>query len=720
MRKLNVSLRHCYGIKALDYDFDFSTCSTYAIYAPNGAMKTSFAKVFRDHANGEKSKDIVFSHRETVRNITIDDGADLTPDAVFVIDPYYDQDYTCDKMSTLLVNKDLRTKYDTVHRAIDEEKEAFLREIKSLLGVRKNIEDDISLAFTNEPGELFKALERIEKEVLDGRDPEWTDIAYKEIFTDKVLEFLATPEIKKNLADYIKKYEDLIAASTYFKRGVFNHNNAAAVAKNLADNGFFKAKHSVSLNSEAGDRTEVKEQKELEKIIEREKDEILTNPALVKAFDKIDKKLTTKDLRAFRDYLVENMRILPELQNVESFRQKLWISYIKERRDAYRALLGNYQKAKSEIERIHRKAEEERTQWERVVEIFNRRFSVPFVLIVENQADVILRSDVPSITFVFKDSGDEARIERSELLRLLSNGERRALYVLNIIFEAEARRARNQESLFILDDVADSFDYKNKYAIIEYIKEMSEDPLFCQIILTHNFDFFRTIYSRFVRRRQSLMITKTDEKIELVGAEYLKPFTYFRSNFQTNDRILVASIPFVRNLLEYTIGPDDDDYAVLTSVLHMKERSTNVNRGELERIYKKIFADSIDFGDSTESILELIFKLADEVVADTTSKVNLENKIVLSMAIRLKAEQYMLAAINDPEATNDIKKNQTFELFKRYKIGKEEDEESVQILGQVNLMTPENIHINSFMYEPILDMSDEHLRRLYADVGSLS
>jgi hypothetical protein len=34
-------------------------------------------------------------------------------------------------------------------------------------------------------------------------------------------------------------------------------------------------------------------------------------------------------------------------------------------------------------------------------------------------------------------------------------------------------------------------------------------------------------------------------------------------------------------------------------------------------------------------------------------------------------------------------------------------------------MTPENIHVNSFMYEPIIDMADDHLRDLYARVKSL-
>jgi len=34
-------------------------------------------------------------------------------------------------------------------------------------------------------------------------------------------------------------------------------------------------------------------------------------------------------------------------------------------------------------------------------------------------------------------------------------------------------------------------------------------------------------------------------------------------------------------------------------------------------------------------------------------------------------------------------------------------------------MTPENIHLNSFMYEPILDMSNEHLKQLYRKVYAL-
>ena len=45
---------------------------------------------------------------------------------------------------------------------------------------------------------------------------------------------------------------------------------------------------------------------------------------------------------------------------------------------------------------------------------------------------------------------------------------------------------------------------------------------------------------------------------------------------------------------------------------------------------------------------------------------------------------------------------------------------AANVVQRVVLITPENIHLNSFMYEPILDMSDEHLRKLYAAVQALA
>jgi len=62
--KLTVDLKNCYGIESLRQEFDFSRRSNsnsvnpaYAIYAPNGLMKTSFAKTFADLAAEKKPRE---------------------------------------------------------------------------------------------------------------------------------------------------------------------------------------------------------------------------------------------------------------------------------------------------------------------------------------------------------------------------------------------------------------------------------------------------------------------------------------------------------------------------------------------------------------------------------------------------------------------------------------------------------------------------------------
>ena len=46
-------------------------------------------------------------------------------------------------------------------------------------------------------------------------------------------------------------------------------------------------------------------------------------------------------------------------------------------------------------------------------------------------------------------------------------------------------------------------------------------------------------------------------------------------------------------------------------------------------------------------------------------------------------------------------------------------EEKQELVAQVAMLTPENIHLNSFMFEPILDMSLLHLYDLYQEVKNL-
>jgi predicted AAA+ superfamily ATPase len=70
-----------------------------------------------------------------------------------------------------------------------------------------------------------------------------------------------------------------------------------------------------------------------------------------------------------------------------------------------------------------------------------------------------------------------------------------------------------------------------------------------------------------------------------------------------------------------------------------------------------------------------------------------------------------------------IKGPQTGVLFDRLSNENKDKGEAFKmikkVLSQVVLMTPENIHINSFMYEPLMDMSNHHLISLYQDIKKL-
>ena len=88
MKKVNVDLENCYGIKRLEREFDFSQNRAYAVYATNGSMKSSLAQTFKDLAEGNESKDRIFPERVSRREITDENGVDLPKESVVVVSPY--------------------------------------------------------------------------------------------------------------------------------------------------------------------------------------------------------------------------------------------------------------------------------------------------------------------------------------------------------------------------------------------------------------------------------------------------------------------------------------------------------------------------------------------------------------------------------------------------------------------------------------------------------
>jgi len=363
-----------------------------------------------------------------------------------------------------------------------------------------------------------------------------------------------------------------------------------------------------------------------------------------------------------------------------------------------------------------------------VVKKFKKRFFVPFNISIENRRSAIIGRELPNISFHFDDGNSKPRsLKRNELdsLEALSHGEEKALYILNIIFEIESRKRAGQKTLLVIDDIADSFDYKNKYAIVEYLKENSKEKDFFQIILTHNFDFFRTLRSRIDGEWENYLIahkTSTGILLEsIVGKNIIDPFAAWKLKLKGNGKEFIASVPFIRNLIEYLgEGSGENRYEKLTSLLHIKKGIPDIEVQELHDIFNNTLNPKVQFQKiGRQPVKKLIYDLADSIEKDNSETINLENKIILSIAIRLVAEEFMWAKVTDSTPINGSQTGLLFDRFLKDFETKKEEKGNIEVLSKVVLITPENIHLNSFMYEPILDMSDFELKQLYSEVKIL-
>ncbi|MDD2895466.1 MAG: hypothetical protein PHG81_05540 [Aliarcobacter sp.] len=756
MQNLKVEFENCYGIKKLNKEFNFTTENNVnVIYAKNGLMKTSFAKIFKKFQEGKERdiKDVIFNNTPIVKNIKVDN-VDINKDEIFVINSF-EKEYESGSISSLLINEDIRTRLAEIIRI----KNIIFSNLKDKSGLDSNkalstkgflkLEEQILKDFDFTEQSFLQNIESINLDV----DYDYSDIEYSQVFHKAVLNNIMKDDFQTSIRDYLEKSDEIYGDYTFFERGNFNLPKLKNIKKELETSSFFVRTNKIYLDG-SGEFANLQ-------ALSNKIEEIELRLQETSAFKAIDKALTTIEGKFLKDIIENNPAIIEELalNNLANFRKKLWLSYLKVDETSFNTLKESYLLLIEEIRTLDING----TLWKKSIDIFNNRFNLPFTMKIENPISSIIGESLPKIIFDF---GNGVLINRDELENkdTLSQGEKRALYLLNIIFDVEKRINENQRTLFIIDDIADSFDYKNKYAIIQYLKDISKKPNFYMIILSHNFDFYRIISNRLnLSRQNKLHASKTGNEVTVSQEHYqdnpfhtwkdvLKAKTHNHCTYTSIDAIkhILSLIPFVRNLIEY--GKDKhvnsypvsmNDFLLLTNLLHIKNETKKIKFNQLKTIYGE-YIDNNDFDESidltNDSIYNSIMNIADNHISN--ENILLENKIILAIAIRLKSEEFMKSKIETSlqiftwksgrgryRTTNTGNKdvflafidscpNQTWELFNGYKqIG---SDENIQKLDSVNIMTPENIHLNSFMYEPLLDMDIIELKQLYTDIKNLN
>lgn len=722
MNQLDISLENCFGIGKLDHIFNFKKSQTSLIYAPNGTMKTSFARTLDLISKNDSKKlpcDLVYKSRVTKFKI-LADGNEINPTNILVINSEDSSFDASSKISTFLASKELKKEYDDIYKELNTNKVEFIKKLK-LVSQSTDCEKEILSSFPDiSNSSLFEILLSITDKLEDKYEK--INFKYNDIFDTKgnVKKFL--DKNQPLLDQYINSYKNIISKSRFFKESAsstFGTYQANEIIRSIEDNSFFDAGHKFVLDS----GVIVNNSKELKELVQEEIQNILTDVELKASFEKVDKAIASNiELRSFQKVIEKNNLILVSLNNYDQFKKEVWTNFLSELKSDTKQLANLYLEKKKALEKIINDAKKESELWVKIVKTFNSRFFVPFQVSLGNQDDIVLKKEIASLEFKYFDRDDEPVMQDKEsLLNVLSKGEQRAYFILQFLFELESRKLSTEVNLLILDDIADSFDYKNKFAIIEYIRELHLLNSFRIIILTHNFDFYRTIASRLALGDLVYMATKNDLKeITLNQGQYRKDvFSHFIKNF-SEPKIFISLIAFVRNLIEYSETDTCPEYLTLTSCLHLKDDSKNLTSNDVLNIYVKklsvLAGKTITFG--SENIIGLIFQTADSICIDPSiNEISLENKISLAIAIRLKAEEYLIKKLTGFDLSK-IQTNQTQALYQEYKRINSKSL-SLATLDRVNLMTPENIHINAFMYEPLIDMSIQHLVNLYKDTSNL-
>lgn len=743
MDKLSVSLENCYGIKKLSYVFDFTKGNVVAIYARNGLMKTSFAKTMKKVQIGKKGeiRDEIFK-KTGVAEIKVDD-EDISPDKIFVINSF-ESAYQAD-ITPLLINESIKLHLKDVLKARDKLFKAL--ESDSGLKIKRisagktfyELEPAIIRDFGFTEDSFLMNLTRLNDLVLE---EDLSSVEYVRIFDDAVVKKILSDEFQNKIREFVARSNELYASYEFLSKGKLTLPKLKKVQKTLRSENYFSQGNGIVLSG----REFIRDEAALTEQITEIENKLIGTPE----FRAIEKLLSDVKGSALRDIIETNPQIIEWLtkDRLSELRRCLWMSYLDKNRGLFDTLLKKYAALSEEIDGV--KIDD--TPWRKALEIYNRRFSVPYEMRIENLKGAVIGESIPKIEFSFSDGEQVVNLGRDKLdeLNTLSQGEKRALYLLNIIFEIEEVKQKGNEAVFIVDDIADSFDYKNKYAIVEYLYEIAQDDRFSMIILSHNFDFYRTISSRLGLKRENRLCASVDKTGIVLTEEHYQNQPFIQWKEHPTQKNVIAMIPFVRNLVEY--GRDlrvcsdeheddgiDKDFYLLTILLHEKSETEDMRFSDLKRIYKAYLGiDDFEIDvDLDKQIIVALYEICDSLTEDSAE---LENKVLLAMAIRHKAEAFIKKELraytgqlswkkNRRARTNETgtsdqflrmaekKGNQTRELLNGYKQFGEED--AISILENVAIMTPENIHLNSFMYEPIMDMDIVELISLYEQVKEI-
>lgn len=728
-------LENAFGIKELNGADSLGRINV--IYAPNGTAKTSIANAIDNISKGISVKGAYPGDLEPSYEIVVDgklcNETDSQPFSVINYSgvdgfPMLNDDESLD---TLVISPALEKSVKPIIAAIHETEKQIANVLLSTFPKKgqskkgdllsnKLAEAVAIIAETQDKNDKDLIVKFIDNISLEAAPLPLTALSEDDFFSlaSAALYKAFLPEpVHKSFSKYVevvnKKMDDKVLD------GDFSINSLNAFFASAKDNQYFDKNGTKRLLKISGKDYQ---ESEMEKLVKDENDLVYGSGEVRQELDEVKKALPSNAAtKTFMEKAAKDPWILKAAADYHNFVNDLFVTIIglAKQLDLLKAEKDTLNKKREELKSYQSSYSADDSQIHKIWQLFKARCpSLKFDLQIENQFDAATGFQAPH--FVKCIPGGSNSIDSPESLRF-STGEKRNFYFLNAIIEIEKKRLEKQPFVLILDDAVDSFDYKNKYGMIDYLVDIANDQKVQLIILTHNFDFFRSsilalgkqnVNKYFAYRGDSGVIQFYDIAEESYYLT-LGDFNNWKAN--PSKEQLFALVPFARDVIQLESNSKDSDTLELDKYLHFDANKTDsLTMGSLLNVLStRLCANVGQLFCANDPYLKTLANVIDNIVKPI-KETNLEYKITIGIGVRVFLERFLSLTIHDKTQNWFVPTNQYIrekELLLQADQYLSEDDKSM--VTESMIISPSYVHANSFMYEPLIDVGAGKLLEIY-------
>lgn len=704
MEKLIVNkMKNAFGIANLSLNDNKPYFSQDVIYSRNGTFKTSFSKTLYELSNGNISKirDRISDELADLDIKIIDENdteiIDLTNKFIVFSRDIYENNNK--KLS------DYTQEYELI--AIDKEDKEYLDELLS-----NGIEDSIIELNTackkmdldyakvmdvlelNGNNKVEKLIELFEL-IAEADDNDIAQINLKKIF-QKAYDVIDNEEFKTSVSNYIDVYNNRLNEKLFDND--FNENNCFDLIGSLKKLSFLNEtkKRGIVMQGTIYYKIE-----EVEELISNIIKEIATDPQIIKANKELLKNIgTSKESAVLKEEIINNPQLV---QQLSLGRKGIILSALKKSGIQYDYWITTLNKVKQELTKLLEKVKTKSSIFDEALDVYKSRFHPVFSIEIKNREESLLGLQMP--TFIFRHNRNkDIEIEEIKLYELLSSGEKTSLNIIKFLVEYLANK--NNNPFIVLDDIVETFDYANRYAFLEYINDLVRTGSSI-VILTHNFEFYKTVSSR-IRDLRKLEAHSDNGKI------YISKNSNLNKNIEdiltiNNLEQLLFAIPYIReaNIIL------KNDTELFDSLLHYNQQTRTIKLGQITDLLGENAKINLEL-DTNKNYIETL----KEIVSDfkNIDDNNIVKKTILAMYLRIVLEEKIIQ--DNYSLLEGIDNFQLARIQDLY--SNKLSDKTNSLIEKVQLSTPEFIHGNAFMYEPLIDIEAKYLMEIKEELDNLN